>query len=152
MKGKKVDLAQANCGIARSLQIIGDWWSLLIIREAFRGKERFSEFEKSLGLAKNILSSRLKKLVEDGIFDSIQDAGGSNRNRYVLTSKGEGLYIVLNALWQWGEENCVESGELKFAMVDRAKHVPLAPLQLTTLDGRVLGPRDFLIVPRSDHS
>src|SRR3546814_2339992 len=68
MKGKRTDLGNADCGIARSLQIIGDWWSLLIVREAFQGKTRFGEFQKSIGLAKNILSSRLKKLVAEGIF------------------------------------------------------------------------------------
>jgi DNA-binding HxlR family transcriptional regulator len=148
MKGKKIYLAEANCGIARSLQIIGDWWSLLIVREAFNGKERFGEFEKSLGLAKNILSSRLKKLVAEGIFDALPDEGVSTRNRYVLTSKGEELYIALTALWQWGERNCFQPGELEYAMVDSEERLPLAPLQLRAQDGRVLGARDFRIAAK----
>jgi len=148
MKGKKVDLAEANCGIARSLQVIGDWWSLLIVREAFHGKERFSEFEKSLGMAKNILSSRLKKLVDEGIFDAVPEEGGSSRVRYRLTSKGEELYVVLTALWQWGERNCFDAGELKYVTVDRESQVPLAPLEVRTLDGKTVGARDLRIVPR----
>jgi DNA-binding HxlR family transcriptional regulator len=149
MKGKKIDLAGANCGIARSLQIIGDWWSLLIVREAFNGKERFSEFEKGLGLAKNILSSRLKKLIDEGIFDAVHEEGAS-RSRYVLTKKGEELFIVLTALWQWGERNCFQTNELKYAMVDREQQLPLAQLKLHAQDGRTLGPRDFRTVAKGD--
>lgn len=150
MKGKRIDLGHAECGIARALQIIGDWWSLLIIREAFGGKERFSEFQKSLGLARNILSTRLKKLVEEGIFEAVQDEGTSTRNRYVLTSKGEQLYIVLIALWQWGEHHCFEPSELKYSMVDRDKMLPLAALELRAQDGRILGPRGFRTAVRAE--
>lgn len=152
MKGKKVDLAQANCGIARSLQVIGDWWSLLIVREAFHGRERFSEFEKSLGMAKNILSARLKKLVDEGIFEAAQEEGGSTRYRYRLTSKGEELYVVLTALWQWGERNCFDAGELKYVTVDRESLAPLAPLEVRTQDGRVIGGRDLRIMAKSELS
>src|SRR6187399_611676 len=102
MKGKRTDLSSASCAIARTLQIIGDWWSLLIVRDAFKGQQRFGEFHKSLGLAKNILSSRLKKLVEAGIFRIEPDPESSLSHRYVLTPKGEQLCVVLVALWQWG--------------------------------------------------
>lgn len=143
MKGKKTDLAKADCAIARALRIIGDWWSLLIVRDAFRGKERFGEFQKSLGLAKNILSVRLKKLVDEGIF-KIEPSGESSAfHRYVLTSKGEQLGVVLVALWQWGEQSCFQRGELKLAMVDKQKEQPLARLELKARDGRAIGPRDF---------
>ncbi|MBO0798089.1 MAG: helix-turn-helix transcriptional regulator [Blastocatellia bacterium] len=136
--------------MARSLQVIGDWWSLLIIRDAFRGKGRFSEFQKSLGLAKNILSSRLKKLVDEGILQIAMEDGTATYNRYILTEKGERLYIILAALWQWGEQNCSQEGELTYAMVDRQNMEPLAKLELMARDGRVLGPRDFHTVARSE--
>ncbi len=143
MKGKRADLGGAGCGIARSLQIVGDWWTLLIVRDAFHGRQRFGEFQKSLGLAKNILSARLKKLVDEGIFRIEADSDASPGHRYVLTPKGEQLCVILIALWQWGERNCFEPGELKSAMVDQLSGQPLARLQLTAQDGRVLGPRDF---------
>jgi DNA-binding HxlR family transcriptional regulator len=143
MKGKRTDLGAASCGVARALQIIGDWWSLLIVRDAFQGRERFGEFQKNLGLAKNILSSRLKKLVEDGIFKVEPDAESALSRRYVLTPKGEQLYLILVALWQWGEENCFKAGELDIEMVDKLSGQPLRKLQLTAQDGRALGPRDF---------
>ena len=148
MKGKKVDHGASDCGIARALDVVGDWWSLLIVREAFAGKERFGEFEKSLGLAKNILSTRLKKLVETGIFDTVAEEGGAGRNRYVLTAKGEQLHVVMMALWQWGDRHCFAPGEQHYMMVDTARELPLARLELRAADGRVLGPRDFKRVAR----
>jgi DNA-binding HxlR family transcriptional regulator len=143
MKGKRTDLRGADCAIARALQVIGDWWSLLILREAFAGKERFGEFQKSLGLAKNILSTRLKKLVEEGIFAIEPDPCNAKSHRYLLTPKAEGLGVVLIALWQWGEDACFEPGELSCTMVDCKKGVPLAKLRLSSRDGRKLGPRDY---------
>lgn len=152
MRGKKTDLSGADCAIARSLDLIGDWWSLLIVRDAFQGKERFSEFQKSLGLAKNILSSRLKKLVAEGIFDTAPESEGSSYSRYVLTPRGERLCVVLTALWQWGEEACFRSGELKRSLVDVETLKPLAKLELRAQDGRLLGPRDFVLSPRATPS
>ena len=146
MKGKRTNLGRDNCGIARSLEIVGDWWSLLIIRNAFHGAARFGEFQKSLGLAKNILSARLKKLVENGIFSVEPDESSPSITRYVLTERGEKLYLVLIALWQWGEENCFKPGELKHVMVDARNRKPLDRLQIKAKDGRVLGPRDFRTV------
>ena len=148
MRGKRTDHGKSGCGIARALQIIGDWWSLLIVRDAFHGRERFGEFQKSLGLAKNILSSRLKKLVDAGIFRIEADPQSSLSHRYVLTAKGEQLYPVLIALWQWGEANCFERGELQLAMVDKLNGKPLAKMQPAAQDGRVLEARDFRMAPR----
>ena len=149
MKGKRTDLSTAPCGIARSLQVVGDWWSLLIVRDAFHGRERFSEFQKSLGLAKNILSARLKKLVEAQIFSIEADASSALSHRYVLTPKGESLFPILVALWQWGEENCFERDELELVMVDKAKGKPLIKMRPTSQEGRTVGPRDIRFLPRA---
>ncbi len=146
MKGKRVDLGDNPCGIARSLQVVGEWWSLLIVREAFKGKERFGEFQKSLGLAKNILSTRLKKLVDEGVFRIADDPGSPTSHRYVLTPKGEKLGIVLVALWQWGEAHCLGPGELGYGLVDKDSGQPIAPLKLATTSGLPLGPSDFRVV------
>jgi DNA-binding HxlR family transcriptional regulator len=152
MKGKKTDLRAINCGIARTLAVIGDWWSLLIIRDAFRGKQRFGEFQKSLGLAKNILSARLKKLIKEGILKTTPEPDGSAYTAYVLTEKGEQLGVVLVSLWQWGEENCFSQGELDRVMIDRHSGQPLARLTLQTRGGRTIGPRDFTTVAKQDIS
>ena len=87
-----------DCPIARALDAIGDWWSLLIIRDALLGRRRFGEFQKSLGLAKNILTVRLRALVDRGILAMAPASDGSAYQEYVLTPKGRGLFPVLVAL------------------------------------------------------
>jgi DNA-binding HxlR family transcriptional regulator len=148
MKGKRTDFGGADCAIARALNIIGDWWSLLIVREAFHGRQRFGEFQKRLGLAKNILSSRLKKLVQEGIFSTEKDDLTSG-HRYVLTPKGENLCIVLIALWQWGEAHCFAPGELPSEMIDTRRGRPLQVLHLRDSTGRRIGPREFRLAAKS---
>jgi DNA-binding HxlR family transcriptional regulator len=103
VKGKRTDFAGRTCPVARTLGIVGDPWSLLIVRDALRGKRRFGEFHKSLGLAKNILIDRLRKLVAEGVLEVQPSPEGGIRNCYVLTKKGERLKGVLAALAQWGE-------------------------------------------------
>jgi DNA-binding HxlR family transcriptional regulator len=147
MKGRKTDLAEEKCGIARALSIIGDWWSLMIVREAIRGRQRFGEFQTSLGLARNILSARLKKLVENGIFEMVPESEGSAYHAYVLTEKGEQLGVVLIALWQWGREHCFEPGEFSKTMVDRKSGEPLARLELQTTSGKRVRSRDYQLAP-----
>ncbi|ACK49357.1 transcriptional regulator, HxlR family [Methylocella silvestris BL2] len=150
MKGKRTDVGKSGCGIARALQVVGDWWSLLIVRDAFSGRRRFSEFQKNLGLAKNILSVRLRKLVEEGIFTVQPDPDSALSHLYVLTPKGQQLGVILVALWQWGEENCFAPGELKYRMVDTLNRQPLTKLQLAAQDGRILGLQDFRVKARHE--
>ena len=87
---KRVSHKDSMCGVARPLDAIGDWWSLLIVRDAFDGLRRFGEFQKSLGLAKNILSARLRNLLAHGIMETVPAADGSPYQEYVLTEKGRG--------------------------------------------------------------
>jgi DNA-binding HxlR family transcriptional regulator len=129
--------------------VIGDWWSLLIVRDAFLGKQRFSEFQKSLGLAKNILCVRLKKLVSHGILRTVPASDGSAYQEYRLTDKGLGLYLVLVALRQWGESNLFGKGELDLLLVDRKTGQPVKHLELRSQDGRRLGPADLHTVGTS---
>ncbi|MGX1363548.1 DNA-binding HxlR family transcriptional regulator [Bradyrhizobium elkanii] len=101
---KRVSHRDSMCGVARPLDAIGDWWSLLIVRDAFDGLRRFGEFQKSLGLAKNILSARLRNLLAHGIMETVPASDGSPYQEYVLTEKGRGLFPLLVALRQWGED------------------------------------------------
>ena len=135
---RRTDMSAAGCPVARSLDLIGDWWTLLIVRDAFRGARRFSEFEKGLGLAKNILSSRLRQLVANGILELRPAADGGARNEYHLTEKGRRLRLVLVALRQWGEDNLFPSDEPSTVLVEEATGRPVGRLQLTAQDGRVL--------------
>jgi DNA-binding HxlR family transcriptional regulator len=143
MKGKKTELAGNPCPIARTLGIIGDWWSLLIIRDALAGPQRFGELQKNLGLARNILSTRLRKLVDAGILETAPVSEGSSFSEYGLTEKGEQLYLVLAALWQWGEKFVSVPRQRTLQIVDRRNLQPVAPLELRSLDGRRLGPGDL---------
>jgi DNA-binding HxlR family transcriptional regulator len=136
---KRTSLEKAECPIARSLDAIGDWWSLLIIRDAFLGVRRFSEFQKSIGLAKNILTVRLRALVDDGILKMAPASDGSAYQEYVLTPKGRGVFPVLVALRQWSEEFSGEPGGFPTLLVDRDKGQPVRKLELRAADGRLLG-------------
>ncbi|MDP9711124.1 UNVERIFIED_ORG: DNA-binding HxlR family transcriptional regulator [Pseudomonas fluorescens] len=139
---KRKSLEGNICPVARTLDLIGDWWSLLIIRDALEGISRFSDFEKSLEIAKNMLSMRLKGLVERGILRLVPASDGSAYKEYVLTEKGRALQTVIVALSQWGGEFMFEPGEAGSVMVDAQKGQPIRKLELRSADGRVLAPDD----------
>lgn len=101
---KRTRFEENCCPVARSLDIIGDGWSLLILRDAFHDKRRFGEFQRSLGIAKNMLAARLKLLVEEGILDVQPASDGSAWQEYVLSEKGRALQPVLEALSVWGND------------------------------------------------
>src|SRR4029450_12935857 len=93
-----------NCGIAQALEAIGDWWTLLIVRDAFFGTRRFGDFEASLGIARNILSSRLHHLVDHGGFERIAVGSGRQRFESRLAPKAEALLPILTGLRDWSDE------------------------------------------------
>lgn len=144
---KRVSHKESACGVARPLDAIGDWWSLLIVRDAFNGLSRFGEFQKSLGLAKNILSARLRSLVAHGILDTAPASDGSAYQEYVLTQKGRGLFPLLVALRQWGEDYFFEPDEAHVLLVDKKTGLPVRKLELRAQDGRILGPEDTIVRP-----
>ncbi|MGZ0783131.1 winged helix-turn-helix transcriptional regulator [Pseudomonas saponiphila] len=146
---KRTSLQDAECPVARSLDAIGDWWSLLIVRDAFDGIRRFGEFQRNLGMAKNILAARLRTLVEHGVLAVVPASDGSSYQEYVLTEKGRGLFPLIIGLRQWGEAFFYKEGEAHSRMVDRETGQPLPALELRTADGRLLGPDDCLRVPAS---
>jgi DNA-binding HxlR family transcriptional regulator len=145
---KRTSLEDADCPVARALDAIGDWWSLLIIRDALLGRRRFGEFQKNLGLAKNILSARLRLLVERGILELAPASDGSAYQEYLLTPRGRGLFPIMVALRQWSEQfdDCPET--LATILVDREKGRPVKKLELRSQDGRLLGLTDILHKPR----
>lgn len=142
---QRTSLKQSDCPIARSLDSIGDWWSLLIVRDAILGKRRFGEFQKSLGVAKNILAARLKSLVTDGILETTPASDGSAYQDYVLTKKGCDLFYVLVALRQWGDEHLFKGEPKHTALVDRKNGHRVRKLELRAKDGRRLEPEDTLV-------
>ncbi|HGH4635145.1 helix-turn-helix transcriptional regulator [Enterobacter bugandensis] len=141
---KRTRLEESTCPVARSLDIIGDWWSLLIVRDALRGIKRFGEFQKSLGIAKNMLTSRLKLLVDEDILRLQPASDGSAWQEYVLTDKGRALQTVLVALSQWGNEFLFADNECGTVLVDSEQRKPLRKLALIADDGRELTPEEIV--------
>ncbi|KAF2990191.1 helix-turn-helix transcriptional regulator [Methylocystis sp. MJC1] len=139
---KRVSLWDAGCPVARALDVIGEWWSLLIIRDAFDGVRRFSEFQNGLGIAKGMLATRLRDLTERGILETAPASDGSAYKEYVLTEKGRGLYLVIVALRQWGEDHLYGADEPRSSLIDNESGTPVARLELRAQDGRPLGWRD----------
>ncbi|MGY3900921.1 winged helix-turn-helix transcriptional regulator [Aeromonas lusitana] len=128
------------CPVARSLNLIGDRWSLLIVRDAFDGMRRFGDFQRSLGAARNILSDRLRRLVDTGVL-AMQDASdGTAYQEYVLTPQGESLFPVMVALRQWGEDHLFEHGERHSLLIDKRTGVPISRMAPHADDGSVLLP------------
>ncbi|HEX7882601.1 MAG TPA: helix-turn-helix domain-containing protein [Afipia sp.] len=143
---KRKSLEGDLCPIARSLDVIGDWWSLLIVRDALLGPRRFSQFQKNLGVAKNILTTRLRTLVAHGILEVKPASDGGAYHNYAPTEKARALFPVLVALRQWGEEYAFSPGEAFSAQVDRKDGLPLRKLTIRAEDGRVLDQADTKIV------
>lgn len=137
-----LDDVNAQCPVARALEVLGDRWAMMILRDAFDGLRRFSEFQKNLGLAKNILASRLKLLVESGLLALQPASDGSAYKEYVLTEKGRSVFPVVVGLRQWGERFLFEAGEMRSELVDSAKGQAVGLLQVRAEDGRPLAAED----------
>lgn len=142
---RRTSLNDADCPVARALDAVGDWWSLLIVRDALFGLRRFGEFQKSLGMAKNILTARLRDLVAAGILDVVPATDGGAYKEYLLTRKGRDLFPVLVALRQWGETHQFPDGACRIELLDREKAGPVRPLELRAADGRLLRGADTMI-------
>jgi DNA-binding HxlR family transcriptional regulator len=144
---RRKSLDGTPCPIARSLDVIGDWWSLLIVRDAFLGRRRFGEFQKSLGLSKNILTQRLRALVADGILAMVPASDGSAYQEYALTPKGRDLHIVIVALRQWGTDHCFDGEACETTLVERATGKSVRKLAVQAEDGKVLALGETMLVP-----
>lgn len=129
-----------GCPVARALDVVGDWWTLLIIRDAFAGVTRFGDFQKHLGVAKNILATRLKDMVEQGLLVT-REVGA--RSEYQLTDKGRALMPVLVTLAQWGEAFTVPE-DVGTRLLDAHSLKPLRTVEILAEDGRVLGVDDIV--------
>lgn len=135
-------LKNEPCPVARCVNLIGDRWSLLIVRDAFDGMRRFGDFQRSLGVARNILSDRLKKLVDAGVLEMQDASDGTAYQEYVLTTRGESLFPVVVALRQWGEHNLFESGERRSLLIDKNTGQQIPFMAPVTADGKVLNASD----------
>ena len=99
----KRDYDGQNCSIARALEVVGERWTLLIVRDAFLGRRRFDEFQESLGISRNVLAERLGRLVDEGVLERVRYQERPERFEYRLTPKGRDLHLALTGLRQWGD-------------------------------------------------
>ena len=128
------------CPVARSVDLIGDRWSLLIVRDAFDGVSRFGDFQRSLGVARNILTDRLRKLVDAGVLKMRDASDGTAYQEYVLSAKGDSLFPIVVALRQWGELHLFERGERHSVLIDKRTRKPVPRMAPQGKDGTVLLP------------
>ena len=136
------------CGLPEALEVMGERWSFMILRASFNSVYHFEDFLSELGIARNILSNRLTKLVEHGILDRIPDPTDRRRVEYRLTEKGMDLLPAMIALRQWGQKYGVEVSENP-VLVDEQDRLPIGPVSILAHDGRALGPHDLNLVDRS---
>ena len=122
-----------TCPVARTLDLVGDRWSLLIIRDAMDNARSFTDFQQRTGVARNILTDRLRRLVDHGILKR-ETAISGRRQVYVLTDAGRDLFTVIVAMRQWGERHAFDDDEAHSALVDESGH-PLARLRPTDAHG-----------------
>ncbi len=133
---KHTSFKDMNCSLAQSLEIVGERWSLLIIRDTAFGIRRFDDIQKSLGIARNILTQRLSKLTNEGIL--VRARGKAGRMEYQLTDKGWDLQPLLLSLFQWGEKYQPHPKGERMCFVDRTSGNPIQPMAVRSSDGRLL--------------
>ena len=136
-----------NCSIAQSLEVIGEWWTLLLIREAMLfDARRFGEFQEAIGIADNILTERLRKLVKRGVFERISASKESRRGDYRLTEMGRALFPVVIALMQWGDRWIAGTHHTPVKILVKGSRVELAQITVKTKRGIALTPDDIVLV------
>ena len=143
MKLKTFD--HMNCSLAQTLDVIGERWTLLILRDAFFGAKRFQQFQSNLGIAKNILTARLNRLVDEGILERRPGDEGE-RHLYALTDKGLDLQPVLLAMTHWGDVYKPHPNGARLVFVERESGKPIARMSAISRDGRSLRPREVKAV------
>lgn len=144
-----------NCSVARTLSVLGERWTMLLLREAFLGCRRFDEFQNGTGIARNILSSRLRDLVRDGILDRVRGDGDNGRIEYRLTKKGLDLYPVLIAMMRWGDTWLSDESGPPMTLIHRGCGEKTSMDMVCSHCGAQIVARDVVAIPsaaRKPHS
>jgi DNA-binding HxlR family transcriptional regulator len=135
-----------QCPIARSLERVGEWWSILILRDALRGLTRFDEFQKSLGIAPNMLTRRLNGLVASGLLERRCYSERPPRHEYILTERGRDFRPVVLALLAWGNRHFAPEGA-SVMLVNRDTGAAVEPVLVDPATGRPVDEPDYRLVP-----
>jgi DNA-binding HxlR family transcriptional regulator len=142
---QRKSLSRTQCPVARSLEQVGEWWSMLILRDAFLGLRRFDEFQASLGIAPNMLTRRLAKLVEAGLLERRQYGTHSRRFEYLLTERGRDFRPVLLSLVAWGNRHLAHEGKA-VQIIDTQTGKEAVPQLVDAVTGLPLADARFRVV------
>jgi DNA-binding HxlR family transcriptional regulator len=143
---RRKTFAHMNCSIAQALEVVGEWWSMLILREAFMGTRRFRDFQQNLGIARNILSARLSKLVRQGVMRRVPGPGGARHYEYRLTEKGRALFPAITALRQWADRWVMGPDKTPVRAIEIASGDDIAEVKVLNRAGRELAPFEVALV------
>ncbi len=138
--GRTADYSQQRCAIAATLEVVGDPWTLLILRDAFGGVKRFEQWQERLGVARNVLAARLKSLVANGVMETQLYSEHPPRKEYLLTEKGRALRAVLLTMADWGDVHVYGQGKGPFAFAHNGH--PYRPKLVCATCGETPGERD----------
>jgi DNA-binding HxlR family transcriptional regulator len=149
MARKRFD--DSNCSVARALNEVGDWWSLLVVLHAMYGTRRFVDFQQELGIARNILCDRLARLVDNEVLKKVDVGEHGSRFEYRLTEKGRDLFPIVIALRQWGDKWNPAPDQTPLDLRDRETGRAILPVEVQDADGKPLTVRD-VFVPEGDNN
>ena len=142
---ERKSFAAMDCSVAQCLEVVGEWWSMLIIRDAFMGVTRFDDFQERLGIARNVLNQRLSHHVDEGVFERVAYHEHPPHYDYVLTDQGRDLWLVVVALRQWGDRWRAPDGPpLQLAHRECGHIARLIPVGAHCRD--IVGPTDLRVV------
>lgn len=145
---ERKSFAGMHCSVAQCLEVVGEWWSMLIVRDAFLGVRRFDQFQERLGISRNVLHQRLNHLVDAGVFEKVLYSEHPPRYDYRLSSKGRDLWPVLTAMRQWGDKYEAPDGPPLRVIHEECGEVSEAILTCSACGG-VLSARDVRVVQGS---
>jgi DNA-binding HxlR family transcriptional regulator len=137
-----------DCSVARTVDLLGDWWTPMVVRAAFLGARRFEQFQESLGIPRNVLAERLRTLVEEGILEKRAYHDRPVRYEYRLTEKGVALYPVIIAMMRWGDEWLDWPDGPPLELLDRETGEPVEPVLVDGRTGAPLDPRKVRVRQR----
>jgi DNA-binding HxlR family transcriptional regulator len=139
--------AGMDCSVAQCLEVVGEWWTMLVVRDLFLGVHRFDHFQRRLGISRNVLQQRLQKLVDAGVVDRVRYSEHPPRDDYRLTDKGRDLWPVVNAMRQWGDRYYAPAAGPPLRLTHTGCGVVTDTTQVCASCGDEVGARDFTVVP-----
>ena len=144
---KKITHQSASCSLAKSMEVLGEWWTLPILQEALLGTKKFNEFYNHLGIAKNILTVRLNKLIDEGLMEKKVVNANSKRSYYLLTQKGLSTATIIIALIQWSDKWILTPDKIPMVLKDKSTNKKISNLKLENESGEEINIWDIITTP-----